>query len=125
MIVIIAKNSLSEKKKPKTENNPPRLIKKIIIVGALRIKSENKRELETRVRIETAQMIALLQSAKIVSVLFTVSKRPGKETENWQSEEALRPTRLQCFQSQPEYLEESWKPQKTCCHSDFSENHHL
>ena len=39
----------------------------------------------------------------------------------WKSEEELRPSRILHCCNLPEYSEESWRPEETCCHSDSSE----
>ena len=41
---------------------------------------------------------------------------------NWRLEKEQRPPRQQHCKNQLEYLEEFWKPEETCCHSDSSEN---
>ena len=38
----------------------------------------------------------------------------------WKAEEESGPSRLHYGRNRPEYLKESWKYVKTCCHSDFS-----
>ena len=40
---------------------------------------------------------------------------------NYESVEESKPTRLEHCWNRPEYWEESWRPEETCCHSDSSE----
>ena len=48
------------------------------------------------------------------------SQRPEKETRRTSDETMTQDYSDQCYWDQQEYLEESWRPEETCCHSDFS-----
>ena len=49
-------------------------------------------------------------------------QRAGKrDLVGWRLEEELKPYRSQLYECRLGYLEESWRPQVTYCHSDSSE----
>ena len=48
-------------------------------------------------------------------------KTEEKDSRNWRLGKESIPSRPQNRYDQIEYWEESWRPEETCCHSDFSE----
>ena len=63
----------------------------------------------------------------VLRALGTILKKHGKETvmEEWRSKEELKPSTQLYYLNQLQYLGESWRSDKICCHSDISENHQL
>ena len=57
----------------------------------------------------------------IVGVFGMIPKGLKKKWRNLKSEEESRPSRLQHCWDRPAYSEESWKSEKTCCHTYYSE----
>ena len=111
----------------------------LIVIGALGtiIKGVVKSlvDFEIRGQVETIQITALLGSARILRRVLktwgtyclsklqwgTISKRwCEKLSKEWNNNE-WRPSKLQHSWERPEYWEESWRLEKTCCHSNSSE----
>ena len=58
----------------------------------------------------------------VTGALGTIPKVLVKWLEDLEkTEEKLRPSRLQHYEDRPEYWEESWRLEETCCHSDSRE----
>ena len=55
----------------------------------------------------------------------TIAKNLLNRMRDEKSQEELRLSRQQHWWDWLEYLEESWRAEKTCCHLIFSENHSL
>ena len=53
--------------------------------------------------------------------IIIVKKDRKRVWKVWKSEEGLIPFRTLHCCNLPEYSEESWRPEETCCHSDSSE----
>ena len=87
-------------------------------------------DLEIRGRLETIQTRALLRSARILRRILGVLRRlamiqiPVKKHYlqlGWKLAAEWRSYKLQHFWKRPEYWEESWWREETCCHSISSE----
>ena len=57
----------------------------------------------------------------VIGVPGIVKKGWLKGLKDLKKEDEWRPSKLLHYWDQPEYREESWRLEKTCCHSDSSE----
>ena len=57
----------------------------------------------------------------VICAFGTVTKDYFKDWRTWKLEDEWRPSKVQYYWERPEYWEESWRLEETCCPSNSSE----
>ena len=86
-----------------------------------KIKESKKTNIDLARELKKLKNIELTVISSVYGALGMVPKSPEKETVGSGHQRKKRASRSQHYWDSVEYLEESWRPEETCCYSDFSE----
>ena len=87
----------------------------------LKIKESEKRDKYLDLAREQRKMWKMTMTVKPTIVTAAPGMPPTGDWKCWKSEEESRSSERQDSRDQPEFLDESRTPEKTCCHSDSIE----